>query len=74
MPRQLPANGDASQPAGVAAEDSHGNFSCKFYVETILAGSEDLEILGTESAWRKQARLVAQPCRSMPVQLLNPEG
>jgi len=74
MPRQLPASGDVSRPAGAATEDSHGSLSCKFDVETILAGSEDLEMLAPESARRKQARLVAQPCRAIPVQLLNPEG
>ena len=75
MPSHLPnlAGGAAGMPPASLAE-FHGGDLGLFEAETILSTSEDLETLGPEDSQRRHERLVAPPCRPLPIQLLQQDG
>ena len=75
MPSHLPdLAGDASRPPGVSWSEPFSKDPGLFEAETILTGDEYLEILGPDDGERRFERLVAPPCRPVPIQLLSPEG
>ena len=75
MPSHLPdLAGDASRRLGVSWAEPFNKDPGRFEAETILTGDEYLEILGPEDGQRRFERLVAPPCRPVPIQLLSPEG
>ena len=75
MPSHLPdLAGDPSRPPGVSWSEPLSKDSGRFEAETILTGDEYLEILGSDDGERRFERLVAPPCRPVPIQLLSPDG
>ena len=75
MPSYLPnLAGDASIWPGVSLAKSFSKYSGGFEAEAILTGDEYLEILAPEDGLRRFERLVAPPCRPVPIQLLSPDG
>ena len=75
MPSYLPnLAGDASRWPGVSLAKSFSKYSGGFEAEAILTGDEYLEILAPEDGLRRFERLVAPPCRPVPIQLLSPDG
>ena len=75
MPSHLPdLAGDPSRPPGVSWSEPLSKDSGRFEAETILTGDEYLEIPGSDDGERRFERLVAPPCRPVPIQLLSPDG
>ncbi|MCP9776558.1 PilZ domain-containing protein [Cyanobium sp. Tous-M-B4] len=75
MPSHLPnLAGDASRAPGVSWSEPFSKDPGRFEAETILTGDEYLEILGPDDGQRRFERLVAPPCRPVPIQLLSPDG
>ena len=75
MPSHLPElDGDASRRLDVSWAEPFNKDLARFEAETILTGDEYLEILGPEDGQRRFERLVAPPCRPVPIQLLSPDG
>lgn len=75
MPSHLPnfAGDAAGKPVASLAESPAGDLGL-FEAETILTSSEDLAILGPDDSQRRHERLVAPPCRPVPIQLLLRDG
>ena len=75
MPSHLPTlAGDASRRPGASWAESFSKDPGGFQAETNLTADEYLEILGPDDSQRRSERLVAPPCRSVPIQLLSPDG
>jgi hypothetical protein len=75
MPSHLPnISGDAPQPPGSSWAEPYGAEQALFEAETILSTAEDLETLGPEEGQRRHERLVAPPCRPVPIQLQQQDG
>ena len=75
MPSHLPnLSGDLPRQQGSAWIDPYGAELGLFEAETILTTAQDLETLGPPEGQRRHERLVAPPCRPVPIQLLQPDG
>jgi len=75
MPSHLPnLSGDVPRQQGSAWVDPYGAELGLFEAETILSTAQDLEALGPPEGHRRHERLVAPPCRPVPIQLLQPDG
>ena len=75
MPSHLPdLAGDASRRPAVPWAEPFAKDPGRLEAETILTGDEYLEILGPDDGQRRFERLVAPPCRPVPIQLISPDG
>ncbi|MCX5939645.1 MAG: PilZ domain-containing protein [Cyanobium sp. LacPavin_0818_WC50_MAG_67_9] len=75
MPSHLPnLSGDVPRQQGSAWVDLYGAELGLFEAETILSTAQDLETLGLPEGHRRHERLVAPPCRPVPIQLLLQDG
>ena len=75
MPSHLPnLSGDVPRQQGSTWVDPYGAELGLFEAETILTTAQDLETLGPPEGQRRHERLVAPPCRPVPIQLLQPDG
>ena len=75
MPSHLPnLSGDVPRQQGSTWVDPYGAELGLFEAETILTTAQDLETLGPPEGHRRYERLVAPPCRPVPIQLLQPDG
>ncbi|MCP9807098.1 PilZ domain-containing protein [Cyanobium sp. T1B-Tous] len=75
MPSHLPnLSGDVPRQQGSTWVDPYGAELGLFEAETILTSAQDLETLGPPEGQRRHERLVAPPCRPVPIQLLQPDG
>ena len=75
MPSHLPnLSGDVPRQQGSTWVDPYGAEFGLFETETILSTSQDLEADGPPEGHRRHERLVAPPCRPVPIQLLHQDG
>jgi len=80
MPSDLPnLSGDMPTPQGSAWVDPYGADPYRaelglFEAKSILTSAQDLETLGLPEGHRSHERLVAPPCRPVPIQLLQLDG
>jgi hypothetical protein len=75
MPSHLPnLSGDLPRQQGSSWVDPYGAELGLFEAETILTTAQDLEPLGPPEGLRRHERLVAPPCRPVPIQLLQQDG
>jgi hypothetical protein len=80
MPSDLPnLSGDMPTPQGSAWVDPYGADPYRaelglFEAKSILTSAQDLETLGLPEGHRSHERLVAPPCRPIPIQLLQLDG
>ena len=75
MPSHLPnLSGDVPRQQGSSWAEPDGAAIGLFEAETILSSAEDCEALDEDDSQRRHERLVAPPCRPVPIQLLKSDG
>jgi hypothetical protein len=75
MPSHLPnLSGDVPRQQGSSWVDPYGSDLGLFDTESSLFTAEDFDSLTPVEGQSRHERLVAPPCRPVPIQLLQPDG